>query len=59
MCYAALPYLVDFEDGRSFGEAQGSPLFRAVLSQRATACDRGEIQRPFRSRILFVAFAEL
>lgn len=34
----------------------GSPLFRAVLSQRATACDPGEIQHPFRSRMLSVAF---
>src|SRR5215472_660633 len=35
----------------------GSPLFRAVLSQRATACDPEEIQHPFRSRMLSVALA--
>ena len=35
----------------------GSPLFRAVLSQRATACDPGEIQHPFRPRMLSVAFS--
>ena len=35
----------------------GSLLFRAVLSRRATACDPGEVQHPFRSRMLSVALA--
>jgi len=35
----------------------GSLLFRSVLFQRATACDPGEVQHPFRPRMLSVAFA--
>jgi hypothetical protein len=39
------------------GGQVGSLLFRTVLSRRATACDPGEIQHPFRSGMLSVAFA--